>query len=175
MAMWARLPGTRSEERRSFNLGVVACETLNVRAISDCAARRGGGGGEWSGAVRIPYNPGENQQCRVDPARGEGRRCGRRGRELGRMSPALTRRQLRKAKPMVRRIRAAIITIILSSFGMLPLNANVLAAPTKRLLKPHEPRVTDQRRETKPVTASPLSSPTNGASGSPACIPAVLC
>jgi hypothetical protein len=85
---------------------------------------------------------------------------------------------LRKAKSMVGRIRVAIITIILSSFAMLPFNANVLAAPSKRLLTPkheHDPKAAHQRRETKPVSASPLSSPTNGASGSPACIPAVLC
>src|SRR5215468_4271955 len=60
-------------------------------------------------------------------------------------------------------VRVAIITIILSSFAMLPFDAN--AARSKRLLKPHEPRAAHQRREPQPVTASPLSSPTNGASG----------
>jgi hypothetical protein len=69
------------------------------------------------------------------------------------------------------------------SHGMLPFNASALAAPSKRLRKQtanrrkqmQEPTAVELRRKTQSVTSSPLSSPANGASGSPVCIPAELC
>jgi hypothetical protein len=103
---------------------------------------------------------------------------------------------------MLRRIRVAFIILILSTlsglaltdaFGlgasprhirasssheMLPINANVLAASSNHLLKRkhrQEPTAVKQPRRTQSFTVPPLSSPTNGASDSPACIPAVMC
>src|SRR5215831_12965678 len=52
------------------------------------------------------------------------------------------------------------------------------AAPRKHLLRfrpEQEPGAVEQRRNAPPATASPLSSPSNGAADSPACVPAGLC
>jgi hypothetical protein len=65
-----------------------------------------------------------------------------------------------------------------SSERMLPFNTDGLAAPSKRLLKSKHmqvPNMAEQSRRARSVTSSPLTSPTNGASDSPACIPAELC
>ena len=51
-------------------------------------------------------------------------------------------------------------------------------APRKHLLRfrpEQEPGAVEQRRNAPPATASPLSSPSNGAADSPACVPAGLC
>jgi hypothetical protein len=103
---------------------------------------------------------------------------------------------------MFQRAHVAIITFIVSSFvgctfadhvglaatshdvrtkpsqGMLPFNAIVLAESSKRLPTSRNrrgPREVEQRWTDQPVTASPLSSPTDGASDSPACMPAEFC
>jgi hypothetical protein len=65
-----------------------------------------------------------------------------------------------------------------SSDRMPSFNAKVPADPSKRLLnRKHrqEPTLAERHRRARSVTTSPLSSPTNGASDSPACIPAELC
>lgn len=104
---------------------------------------------------------------------------------------------------MPQRTRAAITTILIISilFGLTFINAFGLsalsrharasstestlrfnaigrAAPGKRLLKPKHmqvPNLAEPPRRARSGTASPLASPTNGASDSPACIPAELC
>jgi hypothetical protein len=65
-----------------------------------------------------------------------------------------------------------------SSDHTLPFNASVLAEPNKRLLKHkrgQRPTPVERQGSARSVTTSPLSSPTDGSSDSPACIPAELC
>jgi hypothetical protein len=65
-----------------------------------------------------------------------------------------------------------------SSDRMLPFNAGVPEEPSKRLFKGkrgQKPTLVERQGRARSVTTSPLSSPTNGSSDSPACIPAELC